>query len=1017
MGITLTLSSSLYAGTLTNHLKGLQADYQEQVGNQKGQTFTPADSSLPVVKNDKVIVTLVVKNKAMAKVKADLIKKGMTEISEYKHLISGAFPINRLNELENVKNVGSITSSKAMTKAFSGGGIAQNSADAAMFSDLVKKRYNVDGSGITIGVISDSYDCVKQIPKETTTTTATTTETEMARVTTAADDVASGDLPNNVKVIREYPFCSDGSAHDEGRAMMQLIHDIAPKAKLLFYTGWEGETAMAKGIVELQKAGAKIIVDDIGYHTALMFQDGVAAQAVDEVTKAGVTYFSAAGNSGRMSYETPPNKTAVFKIRDSNQKNELKKSGDTAYDFAKTADSTKESDFYQPIFIPKGTTAKFILQWDEPSEIAGGSAAKSDLDMFLLTSDKQRIAMSSQDNNVGHDAVEFMEISIPKEDPKDYKLETNFYLYISHRAGAVPKHLKYVVIENSPRIRPEPATPVSVTSVEYTKPNGTTETVGAFKTSDGNLNLIELSNTKTGDKNDSYPNGKAVVPVKSDSVDAINGYKLFELDYIRGTYTKCDNIGCSLFTKTDTEGNTTIEKLTNYNSLDKADENSSFDLDSTSVSGGGRYGIFLKLDDGRKIRVGTDENPVFYVKPEKIPDLTPDGVFLLKTATTEIQNYNTQSSTIYGHSNAAGAISVGAMSYQQTPWFNTNNGTIENFSSAGGTPIFFDTKGKPLKTAEYRPKPEIIAADNVDTTFFPAGELNTTDSDLNGLPNFSGTSAAAPNAAAVAALLLQTNPTIAPDSIKKSMMKTTAPDFLDDGIKDAVVTDPDTSSFNPLCSAGFDWSVGCGLLRADLFFDEVMATSSVGVLLSLDANKTSVKAGDYVDYEFRVSNQTKATLNDVKIVSSKVPQNVTFDKEDVSGCEAVTVTSSSSSFSCTVGTLAPKASAVVKVSVSTQNNPSKMLSFIADVTAKETFDKTNAHAQLDIPLEILAADLNEDGCVDVSDYGILFGAFRVGGFNEKYDLNADKKLSLDDLKLMKEKYSFPDGASCSVANL
>lgn len=1006
-GLTLTLSSSLYAGTLTNHLKSLRADYQQQVGNQTGQTFTPTDTSLPVVKNDKIIVTLVVKNKAMAKVKADLIKKGMTDISEYKHLISGAFPINRLNELENVKNVSSISSSKAMTKAFSNGGIAQNSADAAMFSDLVKKRYNVDGSGITIGVMSDSYDCVKEIPKTTTTETTVTTTTEIANVTTAANDVATGDLPNNVQVLREYPFCSDGTAHDEGRAMMQLIHDIAPKAKLLFYTAWESEAAMAKGILELKKAGAKIIVDDIGYHAELMFQDGVVAQAIDEVTAAGVTYFSAAGNSGRMSYETPPQKTAVF--------NSNKKSGDSAYDFAKTADSTKESDFYQPIFIPKGTTAKFILQWDEPSEIAGGAVAKNDLDMFLLTSDKQRIAVSSQDSNVGHDAVEYMEITIPKEDPKDYKLETNFYLYISHRAGAAPKHLKYVVIENSSRIRPDAAIPVSVTSVEYPKPNGTTETVGAFKTPDGNLNLIELSNTKTGDKNDGYPNGKAVVPVQSDSVDAINGYKLVELDYIRGTYTKCDNLGCSLFTKIDSDGNTTIEELTNYNPLDKADTNSSFSATTASGTLVSRYGIFLKLNDGQKIRIGTDEHPVFYVKPEKIPDLTPDGVFLLKTATTEIQNYITQSSTIYGHSNAAGAISVGAMSYQETPWFNTNNGTIENFSSAGGTPIFFDKKGKRLTTAEYRPKPEIIAADNVDTTFFPAGDLNTTDSDLNGLPNFRGTSAAAPNAAAVAALLLQNNPTIAPDSIKKSMMKTTAPDFLSDGIENSIATDPDTSNFNPLCSAAFDWSVGCGFLRADLFFEEVMSNSSAGVLLSLDANKTSVKAGETVDYEFRVSNQTKTTLSNVKIVSSKIPQNVTLDKENVSGCEAVTVTPSS--FSCSVGTLAPKASAVVKVSVATQNNPNKFFVFVADVTAKERFDKTNAHAQLDIPLEILAADLNEDGCVDTSDYGILFGAFRVGGYNEKYDLNADKKLSLDDLKIMKEKYSFPDGASCSVANL
>ena len=82
---------------------------------------------------------------------------------------------------------------------------------------------------------------------------------------------------------------------------MQLVRDVAPAARQSFHTAFDGQANFATGILELANdAGADVIVDDVIYFAEPMFQDGIIAQAVDSV-KAGVAYFSSAGNGGRNS--------------------------------------------------------------------------------------------------------------------------------------------------------------------------------------------------------------------------------------------------------------------------------------------------------------------------------------------------------------------------------------------------------------------------------------------------------------------------------------------------------------------------------------------------------------------------------------------------------------------------------------------------------------------------------------------------------------------------------------------
>ena len=159
----------------------------------------------------------------------------------------------------------------------------------------------INGTGITIGVLSDSYNL------------ATTFASGAPLTIHEAQDIASCDLPGtgnpcgNTQPVVVFEDVGTSGGLDEGRGMAQLIHDMAPKARLGFATAFSGEVAFANNIRALagvqglpnSRTGfaAQIIVDDVQYFDEGMFADTIVAQAVDDVTALGVSYFSSAGNT------------------------------------------------------------------------------------------------------------------------------------------------------------------------------------------------------------------------------------------------------------------------------------------------------------------------------------------------------------------------------------------------------------------------------------------------------------------------------------------------------------------------------------------------------------------------------------------------------------------------------------------------------------------------------------------------------------------------------------------------
>lgn len=151
-------------------------------------------------------------------------------------------------------------------------GAAINGGEQTMHADTVRTQFGLDGSGVKVGVLSDS---VSQFQGG------------------LAASVTTGDLPSTVQVLVDGP----AGASDEGRAMLELIHDIAPGSPLAFATAATGQAAFGTNIVALANAGSQVIVDDIGYLLTPSFQDGLIAQGVNTAVASGASYFSAAGNS------------------------------------------------------------------------------------------------------------------------------------------------------------------------------------------------------------------------------------------------------------------------------------------------------------------------------------------------------------------------------------------------------------------------------------------------------------------------------------------------------------------------------------------------------------------------------------------------------------------------------------------------------------------------------------------------------------------------------------------------
>ena len=318
--------------------------------------------------------------------------------------ISAYVPISAI---QNMAGLGGVKLMNMSAKPATNVGKVTSQGTKVLRSDVANTN-GFTGSGITVGVLSDSYD------------TAANTFTTIH----AADDIASGDLPTPKFVTDDVKADTD-----EGRAMMQIVYDVAPQSSLCFATAFIGEASFASNIRLLRtnpSCNADVIVDDVFYYDEPFFSDGQVAQAVNDVvtstTLAGkkVAYFSSAGNQQGGAYSV---NNAVFSaaptgIGNINLATIGACNGFTSPATGNTAAAaTSFLDFGGGNFAPAlslslgpNSAANMVLQWDD---LFYQGKVTTDLNFYLFdVNGNCAVAFAADNINTSDNGFEFISIGL-----------------------------------------------------------------------------------------------------------------------------------------------------------------------------------------------------------------------------------------------------------------------------------------------------------------------------------------------------------------------------------------------------------------------------------------------------------------------------------------------------------------------------------------------------------------------------------------------------------------------------
>lgn len=295
-----------------------------------------------------------------AKLVSALKKKGIAvDVWNKKFpLVQVWMPISKIKTIGAMTEVASVS---VVTEGVQDTGPTLSAGVPRHRADVAQNLLNATGAGIKIGVMSDDCGSTEGL---------------------LANSITTGELKNTATFLAGKDN-SGGRTH-EGLAMMEIVQDMAPQADLVFATASGGIVNYSNNIYALRAAGCKIITDDVFNFGEPVYEDGLLAQTVEDVTHnfgaGNVVYTCSAGNAAQLS---------LF----SNYVNQVSTLAGVA---GQNVNNFGGGVFLNAVNIGGGGTATVALQWDDKFGASG-----NDFDVYLVNAGNTAIVASSTGSQTG----------------------------------------------------------------------------------------------------------------------------------------------------------------------------------------------------------------------------------------------------------------------------------------------------------------------------------------------------------------------------------------------------------------------------------------------------------------------------------------------------------------------------------------------------------------------------------------------------------------------------------------